>query len=105
MAIPKESPSTPRMISARMLRVANDAAGTVGVVLFEHRFTDGCRYSVQSAPVNSSRSDFMTEQVKNTMVEAEEAYDELLSCLSHQVGPLKSREAPVGFNTHVYGPH
>ncbi|MGT3070882.1 hypothetical protein [Pseudomonas entomophila] len=47
----------------------------------------------------------MTEQVKNTMVEAEEAYDELLSCLSHQVGPLKSREAPVGFNTHVYGPH
>lgn len=96
---------TSKMISTRMLRSANDAAGAVGVVLFEHRFTDGYRYSVQSAPVNSSRSDFMTEQVKGALEEAEDAYEELLALLSLQVGPLESREAPEGFNKPVYAPH
>jgi len=105
MATPKESTCIPRMISARMLRIANDAAGTVGVVLFEHRFTDGHRYSVHSAPVNSSRSDFMTEQVKGTLEEAEDAYEELLALLGLQVGPLESREAPESLAMPVYAPH
>ena len=105
MATPKESPSIPRMLCARMLRVANDPAGAVGAALFEHRFTDGYRYSAHSAPVNSSRSDFMTDQIKGTLEEAEDAYEELLALLSLQVGPLESREAPDGFNTPVYAPH
>lgn len=91
-----------KMRSTKMLHCAYDPKCTVGVAVFEHSFTDGHCYSVHSSPVKSSRADLMTEQVFAGYAEAHSAYDELLTLLSNQVGPMERREVPDGFNHPIH---
>ncbi|MBK5355057.1 hypothetical protein JFU37_21475 [Pseudomonas sp. TH41] len=98
----EETAVTHKMLSARMLHCAHDLEGVVGAVVFEHLFTDGRCYSVHSSPVNGSHAHLTTEQVFSDYAEANAAYEELLTLLSNQVGPMERQEVPESFNQTIH---
>ncbi|PPA05308.1 hypothetical protein C4E44_04570 [Pseudomonas sp. MWU12-2312b] len=98
----EETAVTHKMLSARMLHFAHDLEGVVGAAMFEHSFTDGRCYSVHSSPVSSFHGHLTTEQVFSDYAEANAAYDELLTLLSNQLGPMERQEVPEGVNQTIH---
>lgn len=80
------------MLSTRLLRVACDSAGKVGVVIFEHTFAKFTSYTVQASPVNSSKAELMHHEEFPAYDTASECFRELLTKLGDVVGPLHEVE-------------
>lgn len=83
-----------RLEAVRVLHLASDEGMRIGVVLFQLSFDHRQIFSLQTAPVNSSRADLLNRYDFASYGDASSAFDKLCAAYSTELGLIQRKDPP-----------